>query len=104
MTFDASSGRFYLENDTSIYTFAWVERPLKLGDVNADGVIDKNDLDAMNNIINGNAEIENHDVRMRQYAADINGDYKVDNADRKLLEDLYYNRNGARSAYGYVIY
>jgi len=104
MTFDASSGRFYLENDSSIYTFAWVERPLKLGDVNADGVIDKNDLDAMNNIINGNAEIENHDVRMRQYAADINGDYKVDNADRKLLEDLYYNRNGARSAYGYVIY
>ena len=45
-----------------------------------------------------------YDGLLRQYTADINGDYVVDSADRDILYQLIYDYNNARGRYGFVVY
>lgn len=99
-----NDGRFCFSDGLCTYKFVWVERPLKQGDTNADGVLDNNDLVAMDNIISGNISYRMYDGLLREFTADINGDYVVDSADRDILYDLINCRNYARERYGFVIY
>lgn len=102
--YDSSDGKLCYRLGDITYKFVWAERPLKLGDTNADGVLSYDDLTAMDNIISGNISYRMYDGLLRQYTADINGDYVVDSADRDILYQLIYDYNNARGRYGFVVY
>jgi len=57
----------------------------------------------MDNIISGNISYRMYDGLLRQYAADINGDYVVDSTDRNILVQLIYGYDNARARYGFVV-
>lgn len=82
-------------------SFVFVERPIKLGDVNADGELDSKDLTALNAIQNGTAPTFMVDTMYRTFAADPSGDGIVDSNDisyvRNLIAHNYYIR-----FFGYV--
>lgn len=101
MTFQrASDGTLYCDLDGYHYEFLWVERPVKLGDANADGLLTDDDIDAMNAVINGTAGYKQMDCDRRSQACDINGDYRIDSRDVSLLRKLL---NGtALSQYGFI--
>ncbi len=93
---------FKLAGDNTNYKFEFVERPIKIGDVNADGVLNWSDYSEMSPIINGTAQYKQYDCYYRRLAADANRDGIVDYTDRNIVYDIIYNRNNARSTYGYV--
>ncbi|MEE3404027.1 MAG: M4 family metallopeptidase [Acutalibacteraceae bacterium] len=99
-----SSGRLSYQRDGYEWRFSWVERPLKKGDVNADGLVDSKDRTVMSNLLKGNLSNSMRDVYLRHLAADINGDGKVNSTDSTLLTQLVNNTNGARNKYGCVLY
>ena len=97
------NNNFFMSDGTYTYKFVWVERPIKQGDTNADGVINNDDLTAMDNIINGNVSYRMHDGLLREFTADINGDYLINNNDKELLSQLINNNDNSRWKYGFVI-
>ena len=98
------NNNFYMSDDLYTYKFEWVERPIKQGDTNADGVINNDDLAAMDNIINGNVSYRMHDGLLREFTADMNGDYLINNYDKELLIELINNNDDSKWKYGFVIY
>lgn len=86
---------------SSSNSFVFVERPLKFGDLNADGELDSKDLTALNQIQNGTAPTFMIDTLYRSYAADPSGDGVMGSNDisylRNLISQNYYIR-----FFGYV--
>lgn len=73
------SATYYIDD----FTWAMGDAPIVKGDVNADGLIDVDDLNIVINIILGNDEAGNYSGR-----ADLNGDGKVDIADANDLINI----------------
>lgn len=103
-TYRDSAGRLCYKIGGCTYQFVWAERPIKLGDANADGILSNDDLKAMDNIINGNISYRMYDGLLREYTADINGDHTIDSTDKTILSQLINNKNSARNIYGFVVY
>lgn len=91
-----------LSNNSTNYKFEWVERPIKIGDVNADGVLNSTDNSVMRQIINGTASTDQVDTYYRDLAADANGDGVINSSDASIVSSLVSNSSSARSKYGYV--
>lgn len=82
-------------------SFVFVERPLKFGDLNADGELDSKDLTALNQLQNGTAPTFMVDTLYRNLASDPSGDGIMSSSDisylRNLISQNYYIR-----FFGYV--
>ena len=86
--------------DGATYQFEWVERPMKLGDVNGDSMVDAQDVSAIQRVINGTYSNNYRNARYRSYAADMNCDGYVNSADYSLLVNYVYGFTTAD--YGYL--
>ncbi|MBQ6040713.1 MAG: M4 family metallopeptidase [Oscillospiraceae bacterium] len=83
--------------------FAWVERPLKQSDVNADGKIDRYDCWQLRYLAEGKADSVQENEILRWHAANLNGDDKIDLADLDLLDRLTYSPS-AKDRFGFVAF
>lgn len=99
-----SEGKICIGSTRSYHDeFAWVERPLKQGDVNADGKIDNYDCWQLRYLVSGKADdVQENDI-WRRYAADLNGDGRIDSEDQNLLYVLTFSPS-AKNQYGFVAY
>lgn len=101
MTFQrAADGTLYSDSNGWNYEYLWVERPVRLGDADADGRLTNNDINAMNAVINGTAGYKQMDCDRRSQACDINGDYRINSKDVTLLNKLL--NGSALSQYGFI--
>ena len=101
-SFTKSNGVYTFNIGGTSYKFEWVERPIKLGDVNADGVLSSSDVSEMTRIISGSSTSSQVDRYYRTLAADVNGDGVVNSSDKTLVSRLVNNTYSTRSTYGFV--
>lgn len=108
----AVTGSFSYDNRTKKYTFTlngvtydfvWAQRPIPVGDVNADSVVDAQDLTAMNDVLNHSVSCYGTNKDYQQFAADIDEDGEVTENDHLLLEGMLSN-NSIMYSYGYIDY
>lgn len=77
------------------YTLQYVVRPVKEGDANGDGWVDRNDVfwcDSHLNNANVWSQYEDYDVRMA--AADVSGNWNIDSADSTEIYSYMNEREG----------
>ena len=101
-SFTKSNGVYTFNIGGTSYKFEWVERPIKLGDVNADGVLSSSDVSEMTRIISGSSTSSQVDRYYRTLAAVVNGDGVVNSSDKTLVSRLVNNTYSTRSTYGFV--
>ena len=75
----------------------WVERPIMVGDVNGDTVVDITDVSTLCVMVNASKDNTKKDVvsMYRNKAADLNGDGKVNSADLSLLRTYVASGKGS---------
>lgn len=96
------TGKCTFTLDGTNYDFVWVQRPIPVGDMNADSVVDNNDLSALYDYLNYSATSAYYDNLKYQYvAADINEDGKVNSTDYALLNEMLRS-SAVRLSYGYI--
>ncbi|HAG12307.1 MAG TPA: hypothetical protein DCG49_00415 [Ruminococcus sp.] len=82
------------------YTVNYVERPIKVGDVNGDTVVDGADSSALTAIINGTFDYTGKNYNMLRAAGDVNRDWTMNAADRTIIDQK--RDQGILLTYGYV--
>lgn len=96
-----TSGHYVFSLNGMSVVFDFVERPIPVGDINADSVVNETDLNTMRELMNDNVSSENVDVIHRKAAADINADGEINFTDYSLLATMIRN-DSVRDSYGYI--
>ena len=89
-----SNGRLY---DGLIWSCLWVERPIMIGDINGDSLINYDDYIEISNIISGKSVSS-----LCRLVSDIDFNGRVDSNDRALLMDAINVQNPMKASFGFV--
>ena len=89
-----SNGRLY---DGLTWSCSWVERPMMVGDVNGDSLINYNDYTEMSNVISGQ-----HVSSLCRLVSDIDFNGRIDANDKALLEEALNEQNPVKASFGFV--
>lgn len=95
------SGHYVFSLNGMSVVFHFVERPIPVGDINADSAVNETDLNLMRELMNDNVSSENVDVIHRSAAADINADGEINFTDYSLLATMIRN-DSVKDSYGYI--
>lgn len=87
-------GRLY---DGLTWSCSWVERPMMVGDVNGDSLINYNDYTEMSNVISGQ-----HVSSLCRLVSDIDFNGRIDANDKALLEEALNEQNPVKASFGFV--
>lgn len=95
-----TNGILSIELDGKSRNFCWVERPVMIGDVNGDSIINNKDVSVLTEVMYGSASSYTAN-NLKSYTADINGDGKVNSTDSTLLKNGI-KPSGYLLSYGFV--
>lgn len=88
--------------DGSKYYYKWVERPMMLGDANGDSYVNAQDVTTLQTLVTKGryySSTADTDLTYRNFAADVNKDGSISQADVDLLKSQISNRNGINLEY-----
>ena len=101
-SYDSRSKQYTFTLDGSNYDFVWAQRPIPVGDLNADSVVDSTDQNLLYDLVYNNRTTATFRNRVYQkFAADINDDGSVNSTDIQLLSDMI-RYPSVRYSYGYI--
>ena len=75
----------------------WVERPMRVGDVNSDGLINYDDYNGISDIMSGK-----YVSRLCRLVCDIDFNGRIDANDKSLLMEAINEKNPMKASFGFV--
>lgn len=92
-----TDGTLSIKLGSTNYSFAWVERPIMLGDVTGDSYVNQSDVNLIKTLVTygkNYTSVYNGDKTYRNFVADLNKDGKITSADTNLLTNAIKSSAG----------
>ena len=91
-----SNGTFRIKLGSTYYSFVWVERPVKLGDLNGDSNVNQTDINLLKQVVSYGTSYNPNgcNIIYRNFAADLNKDGNINSTDTNLLTNATMSSAG----------